>query len=86
MKYTLNTLDAALDYLLPKIKKAKILGATFDRPTLLRMVDEDFFVESLQDINHSYEKRVAHMITAEALKDLGEAGCLVGGDLEFDFS
>ena len=86
MKYTLNTLDAAIDHLLPKIKKAKTLGATFNRLPLLRMVAEDFFVESLQDINHSYEKRVAHMISAEALKDLCEAGCLRGGDREFDFN
>ena len=89
MKYTMKTLDSALDFLLPKITEAKRQGVSFPRTDLIRMVAEDFFVDSLdseEQLDYSYGKRVAHHICAEALHDLRSTeGCFVFGEKEFSF-
>ena len=52
----MKNLDDSLDFLLPKIKKAKDSGIEFSRPELLKMVAEKYFLAgdtiTLQEMKH----------------------------------
>lgn len=86
MKYSMNSLDFAIDTLLPNIESAKELGATFNRTSLLAMVAEDRFWKSHteQDFNPSYKERMCEFVVAEALKDIHIIGWMVPGDMELE--
>lgn len=86
MKYSMKSLDFAIDTLLPNIKAAKELGASFNRPNLLAMVAENRFWRSHteRDFNPSYKERMCEFVVAEALKDIHTIGWMVPGDMELE--
>ena len=60
----MKNLDESFDFLLPEIKKAKDLGIKFNRPELLKMVAEKYFLArdtiTLQEMKH-YEVCRTHL-------------------------
>lgn len=86
MKYSIKSLDFAIDTLLPDIKVAKQLGAIFNRPSLLTMVAEDRFWKSQTDdnFNPSFKERMCELVVAEALRDIHTIGWMVPGDMELE--
>lgn len=89
MKYTRETLELAIDFLMPKVREAKKKGIDFNLQQLLSMVAEDYFVNLLDsNWSPSHDYRVAIFICQEALKDLKTVGYMTFGEqvFEFDFS
>lgn len=83
MKYSMKSLDTAIDMLLPKIRQAKDNGIDFNRPSLLKMVAEDFFVKSIdREWNPTYEERVAYFVCQDAYRDLKDKGYFEFGSME----
>jgi hypothetical protein len=88
MKYSVNSLDLALDYLLPSIRKAKEVGVSFDRPSLCKMAAQLQFVKIVlkDEIKDEYSFRKAYQtslceyVVAEALQDLNTAGYFIFGE------
>lgn len=87
MKYTAQTLDNAIDYILPDIAKAKSMGVKFSRPDLLNNVAKYFFIKSFdREYDPSYSERIAIYICQEAMIDLNTDGYFTYGEMNFNFS
>ncbi|AKO61104.1 hypothetical protein AXI76_gp203 [Pseudoalteromonas phage H101] len=85
MKYNSDSLDKAIDLILPNIAKAKSEGIVFNRPSLLDMVAKEFFIKSLDSSwNPSYDERVAYFICQEASYDLSLKGMMDFGTMQFN--
>lgn len=82
MEYSVRSLDMALDTLLPKIAKAKEAGIDFDRPTLIRMVAQKYFILSGDrlDLNH----QACYCVVRQAAEDLDQQGWMSFGQREID--
>lgn len=67
----MKNLDESLDFLLPEIKKAKDLGMEFNRPVLLKMVAEKYFLAgdtiTLQEMKH-------YLVCRARLRQLNNTG------------
>jgi hypothetical protein len=79
MNHTGEALEIAISILLPIQKEAK-----FDLPVAIRMIAEDFFINSY-NINWqpTNDERVALYIVQEAAICLKEHGMFIYGDLSF---
>ncbi len=84
MKYSMQALDSALDFLLPEIKEAKDNGIKFNRPDLLKMVASQYFIKTYDfKWNPSFDERIAYYICQEAMINLNEKGWFVFGEKEW---
>lgn len=60
---TIEEFDNAIDYLLPNIKKAKENDIKFNRPDLVKMVAEKYFLDSMRpDCNHDSKTKSMYKI------------------------
>jgi hypothetical protein len=73
MRYNKESLDLALDTLLPEIKSAKDNGCKFTRPELLKMVAMDYFIKD-ENIKVSFFNSTCYHVCQEALRDLNIIG------------
>ena len=86
MKFTVKSLDHAINFLLPNIKKAKENGINFNRPQLIQSIAMDYFVHSLdRNWDPSYDERIAYHIVQCAAKDLSEYGYFEFGEIDHNF-
>ena len=84
MKYSMKSLDYALDYLLPEIKTAKNLGITFNRPTLIDMVAKKYFSEQFNEDRRDYKESMCYFVCHEACADLLRDGCFNFGTMDLE--
>lgn len=80
MKYNHESLDYAIDYILPAIKNAKEAGIHFNRPELVKMVAWEAFVTDAIGGQMRYEKSLCYRIVWEAACDIEELGRFNFGD------
>ena len=73
MHYNKESLDLALDTLLPEIKRAKDKGCKFTRPELLKMVAVDYFLKD-ENIKVPFFNSICYHVCQEALRDLNIIG------------
>lgn len=85
MKYNSDSLDKAIDLILPNIAKAKSEGVVFNRPSLLDTVAKEFFINSLdREWCPCYNEKLAYFICQEASYDLSLKGVMDFGTMQFN--
>lgn len=88
MKWNKETLDNAINHLLPDVKKAKESGNVFNRVKLMTMIAEDQFIKT----NTAKQKKIEHneslavLIVAEAMSELFKDGEISFGNETLDFN
>ena len=88
MKWNKETLDAAIDHLLPTIKIAKEFGQEFNRVRLMTQIAENYFIISLSEEREVIKDTdlMAYTIISKALKELYADGQFNYGSESFDFN
>ena len=80
MRYSVESLDYAIDTLLPSIAKAKELGAVFNRPELIDMVARQAFVQKVHEDRRHFNKSMCYHVVWEAARELDENGFMLFGE------
>lgn len=88
MKWNKETLDAAIDHLLPTIKIAKEFGQEFNRDLLIKQIAENYFLVSFAEVPSVIKGNdlIAYTVISSALRDLYEEGVFNYGSESFDFN
>ena len=81
MKYNSKSLDYALDYILPSIKKAKEKGMNFNKPELIKMAAWRYFIANE---GHKVMNNLYYSIIREAAIELEQNGEFVFGNMELE--
>lgn len=86
MKYSMKSLDFAIDVMSPKTKAAKEAGVKFNRPECLQLIARDLFVvkELDKEYDPSYKERICTYVIAEALRDLTTVGWFEFGERDLE--
>jgi hypothetical protein len=86
MKYSMKSLDFAIDTLAPNIKTAKEAGIRLNRPESLQLIARDLFVIKVldRDYDPSYKEMLCTYVVAEALRDLQTIGWFEFGTKELE--
>lgn len=81
MKYSSESLDLAIETILPYVKKAKDAGAPIEssRPELLKNVAVEYFFPTLPS---TQDKTLCFAVARQAIRELGEKGVIEFGTKE----
>ena len=77
MKYNGVSLDLAIDILLPEMVLLKEAGVTFNRPTMIGMVANQYF---LKKTGSDLKNQLCYHVVQEAARDLKKIGWINFGD------
>lgn len=70
VNYTSESLMDAIFQLLPAYKDASGMGASFNAPSLLKVVTEKFFMDHFSGVDLSDADKDAYLVCHSAMKDL----------------
>lgn len=86
MKYSMKSLDFAIDTLAPKIKAAKEAGIKFNRPECLELIACELFMTQVLDREYSpsFKEMMCTFVIAEALRDLHTIGWFEFGERDLE--
>jgi hypothetical protein len=79
MKYTMESLDYALETVMPNIALAKKAGVDFNRPVLIKMAAYDFFLNKEYEDRREFSRSMCYHVIWEAAQDLEEDGFFLFG-------
>jgi hypothetical protein len=81
MKYSSESLDFAIEYILPHVKQAKQAGAPIQqaRPQLMKDVAVEYFT---RHIPFNQEELFCFSVVREAMRELSKKGELTFGELD----
>jgi hypothetical protein len=82
MRYNMESLDLALDTILPNLATAKKAGVQFDRPTLIRNASHKFFLDKEYEDRRDFNRNMCYHVIWEAAKDLDKLGYFEFGQFE----
>lgn len=88
MKYTQETLNNAIYFLVPNFKKAVDNGIDMNVSQMLSSIADEYFVKSIDHEwceSDSYDQGMAYLICKSAMQDLHDVGWFTFGELEFEF-
>lgn len=82
MNYSMESLDLAINTLLPDIAVAREQGLLTNKPDLIKMVAWKAFIEKVHEDRRDFNKSVCYHVVWEAAQDLEKDGFMTFGTRE----